>query len=294
MFDDQELVVEFVNESREHLAQIESQLLGIEQAGGGADLGLVNEVFRSVHSIKGAAGFMGFTTLGKLAHELENVLNLMRNGQLAASSPIIDTLLKAADRLRWLIDHVERSNEADISDHLAALEQIVAGLVESESLPAEAGAEPPVDVIAPVPAPATAARRFGPRARAGAGNCPHPLHLSHPAGYGRRARGASCGSQHEAASCQSRGRHQHSRRRGSARQADDAGRGAGPITQPTAADAGLEGPGQVRGRVGPRRPGDHRPARDGDAGPHAGGRHGLQPLPARRSRPQRSWASSAS
>ncbi len=142
MFDDQELVAEFVNESREHLAQIESQLLGIEQGGGGADLGLVNEVFRSVHSIKGAAGFMGFTTLGKLAHELENVLNLMRNGQLAASSPIIDTLLKAADRLRWLIDHVERSNEADISDHLAALEQIVAGLIESESLPAEASAEP--------------------------------------------------------------------------------------------------------------------------------------------------------
>ena len=171
MFDDQELVAEFVNESREHLAQIESQLLGIEQGGGGADLGLVNEVFRSVHSIKGAAGFMGFTTLGKLAHELENVLNLMRNGQLAASSPIIDTLLKAADRLRWLIDHVERSNEADISDHLAALEQIVAGLIESESLPAEASAEPlaaktaeppaaqdietpPLDVIAAGEAPA--------------------------------------------------------------------------------------------------------------------------------------------
>ena len=138
MFDDRELVVEFVNESREHLAQIESQLLGIEEAGADADLALVNEVFRSVHSIKGAAGFMGFATLGKLAHELENVLNLMRNGQLVASSPIIDTLLKAADKLRWMIDHIERSNEADISDHLAALEQIIAGLIESES-PATGG-----------------------------------------------------------------------------------------------------------------------------------------------------------
>ncbi|MGA2255653.1 MAG: chemotaxis protein CheA, partial [Thermoguttaceae bacterium] len=135
MFDDQELVVEFVNESREHLAQIESQLLGIEQTSGDDDLALVNEVFRSVHSIKGAAGFMGFVTLGKLAHELENVLNLMRNGELVANSPVIDTLLKAADKLRWMIDNIQRSNEADISDHLAALELIIAGLVESESSP---------------------------------------------------------------------------------------------------------------------------------------------------------------
>ena len=50
----------------EHLAEIESELLGIEEAGTGADPALVNEVFRSVHSIKGAAGFMGFMTLGKL------------------------------------------------------------------------------------------------------------------------------------------------------------------------------------------------------------------------------------
>ncbi len=56
MFDDQELVAEFVNESREHLAQIEGQLLDIEQAAGNADTALVNEVFRAVHSIKGAAG----------------------------------------------------------------------------------------------------------------------------------------------------------------------------------------------------------------------------------------------
>jgi two-component system chemotaxis sensor kinase CheA len=133
MFEDPEIVVEFVNESREHLADIESQLLAIEEAGAGADLALVNEVFRAVHSIKGAAGFMGFTTLGKLAHELENVLNLMRNGQLVANSSAIDIMLKAADRLRWLIDHIEGSNEVDISDHLSALEQVVAGLIEMDS-----------------------------------------------------------------------------------------------------------------------------------------------------------------
>ncbi len=133
MFEDRELVVEFVNESREHLAGIESQLLDIEEGGANADLELVNEVFRSIHSIKGAAGFMGFATLGKLAHELENVLNLVRNRQLVPTSPIVDILLKAADKLRSMIDDIEHSNEADISIHLDALERIIAGLIDEET-----------------------------------------------------------------------------------------------------------------------------------------------------------------
>jgi two-component system, chemotaxis family, sensor kinase CheA len=158
MFEDRELVAEFVNESREHLADIEGQLLQIEAAGGDSDL--VNEVFRAVHSIKGAAGFMGFSTLGKLAHELENILNLMRNGQLAASSATIDTMLKAADKLRWLIENIENSNAADISEHLLALELVVAGLNASDSGSAEtvAKAEPAerLEAVAAVAVPAEA------------------------------------------------------------------------------------------------------------------------------------------
>src|SRR5208282_2888129 len=133
IFEDRELVVEFVNESRDHLADIESQLLDIEEGGANADLGLVNEVFRSIHSIKGAAGFMGFVTLGKLAHELENVLNLVRNRQLVPTSPVVDILLKAADKLRSMIDDIEHSNEADIGIHLDALERIIAGLIDEEA-----------------------------------------------------------------------------------------------------------------------------------------------------------------
>ncbi len=133
MFEDRELVVEFVNESREHLADIEGQLLGIEEGGANADPALVNDVFRSVHSIKGAAGFMGFSVLGKLAHELENVLNLIRNGRLVPTSPIVDVMLKAADKLRALINDIDHSNEADIDDHICTLERIIAGLLAEES-----------------------------------------------------------------------------------------------------------------------------------------------------------------
>ncbi len=150
MFEDRELIGEFVNESREHLADIESQLLDIEAGGANADPKLVNEVFRAIHSIKGAAGFMGFVTLGKLAHELESVLNLVRMGQLVPTSPIIDILLKAADKLRNMIDDIDNSNQAEIADHLEALELIVAGLIAAES-PVTQHAPRATDIAAPMP-----------------------------------------------------------------------------------------------------------------------------------------------
>lgn len=140
MFEDKQLVAEFVVESREHLADIETQLLAIEAAGNDVDAALVNDVFRAVHSIKGAAGFMGFVTLGKLAHELENVLNLVRTRQVAPRASDTDALLKAADALRRMVEDIEHSNEVDISAHLAALEEVVGQLIQAES--SDAAEEP--------------------------------------------------------------------------------------------------------------------------------------------------------
>ncbi len=134
---DEQIVAEFVVESREHLAGIENQLLAIETGGEDVDLDLVNTVFRAVHSIKGAAGFLGFNSVGHLAHALENVLNLIRNRQLVSNSAVTDILLHAADKLRGMIEDVEHSNEIDVSEQLRELQQIVAGgLGEPEAAPA--------------------------------------------------------------------------------------------------------------------------------------------------------------
>ena len=124
---DEELIQEFVVESNEHLANIESQLLAIEAAGENMDVDLVNKVFRAIHSIKGAAGFMGLETLGTLAHREEEVLDLLRNGGLRPTEVVINTLLRASDRLKGLLDAIDTSNEADVSEHLIALEHILHG-----------------------------------------------------------------------------------------------------------------------------------------------------------------------
>ncbi len=142
--EDKELLADFVIESNEHLADIENQFLAIEEAAPAVDVNLVNEVFRAIHSIKGAAGFMGLTTVNDLAHNLENVLNMMRNDELAPTSAIVDVLLKGADRLKSLIEDVENSNGQDVSEHVSALEAIANGDAADDSSAQETTPEPEV------------------------------------------------------------------------------------------------------------------------------------------------------
>lgn len=150
--EDQEILDEFVVESLEHLADIESQLLTIEAAGADVDVDLVNTVFRGVHSIKGAAGFLGLPRINELAHCLENVLNLMREEKLTPTSTIVDGLLSASDTLQAMVADVGASNEVDIAEHLIELEKCVASGLSSE--PA-AAAPPPAASAPPAAAAAT-------------------------------------------------------------------------------------------------------------------------------------------
>jgi two-component system chemotaxis sensor kinase CheA len=124
---DDELVTDFVVEANEHLAGVESQFLAIEEAGASVDVSLVNDVFRAIHSIKGAAGFLGLTKVQELSHSLENVLNMLRNRELTPDSAMVDVMLKAADKLQSMIGDVLNSNSADVSELVAKLEAIAAG-----------------------------------------------------------------------------------------------------------------------------------------------------------------------
>ncbi|MCA9127690.1 MAG: chemotaxis protein CheW [Planctomycetales bacterium] len=133
-FEDQEIIDEFVIESTEHLSDIEGQLLTIEAGGADIDVDLVNTVFRGVHSIKGAAGFLGLTTINKLAHSLENVLNLMRERKLVPTPAIVDVMLRSSDELRGLLLNVAESNDQIVDSFIKSLESIAAGLPETTAV----------------------------------------------------------------------------------------------------------------------------------------------------------------
>lgn len=132
MFEDDETLQMYIEESLDHLGDIESDLLTIEEAGENIDLDLVNNVFRAAHSVKGGAGFMGLTTIKDLAHHLENVLGLIRNRELIPDSARISVLLKGFDELENLLKNIETSNDVDVSNHISALEKITKASVPEE------------------------------------------------------------------------------------------------------------------------------------------------------------------
>jgi two-component system chemotaxis sensor kinase CheA len=125
--EDDEILQGFIEESLEHLADIENDLLAIEESGADIDEDLVNKVFRAAHSIKGGAGFMGLTTIQELSHAAENVLGLIRSKKLIPTPEIINVLLIASDKLQSMIEDVHNSNDVDISTHLLPLNAIADG-----------------------------------------------------------------------------------------------------------------------------------------------------------------------
>ena len=122
----------YVEESLEHLADIENDLLSIEEAGADIDEDRVNKVFRAAHSIKGGAGFMGLHNIKELSHKMENVLGMIREREMIPNPEIINILLLASDSLRNLLNNVDSSNEIDISDHIKSLAELATNSIIEE------------------------------------------------------------------------------------------------------------------------------------------------------------------
>lgn len=143
---DDDLVLDYLAESREHLATIETDLLAMERAGAAIDEQLVNRVFRAAHSIKGGAGFFDLLRIKELAHRTENVLDMVRSRQMTPNSEIVSILLLAFDKLRSLLENYRESNDADISEFTAALTRLT-----EDHLRPEQKASPQESVVIEVP-----------------------------------------------------------------------------------------------------------------------------------------------
>jgi two-component system, chemotaxis family, sensor kinase CheA len=110
-----ELTREFLIESQEGLDRMERCLTDLEEKP--RDMELLAEIFRSVHTIKGTTGFLGFKRLEKLAHAGENLLGLLREDKLTASSEVITALLQLLDGLRTILKTIEANgNEGEGDD----------------------------------------------------------------------------------------------------------------------------------------------------------------------------------
>lgn len=151
--EDDEILQGFIEESLEHLADIETDLLAIEKAGANIDENLVNKVFRAAHSIKGGAGFMGLTVIQELSHAMENILGMIRSRKLVPNPEIVNILLQGSDKLQSMINNIQSSNDEDITEHLIPLNAIAEGNTV-QAAPPKAAPEPiPAEVVTPEPVP---------------------------------------------------------------------------------------------------------------------------------------------
>jgi two-component system chemotaxis sensor kinase CheA len=102
--DDPSFYEDFLIEAQEHFEQIETNFLALEESPG--DLDLLNAIFRSVHTIKGAAGFLGLQKVLSLAHIGENVLDDLRKSRMELSDRVMELLFETVDMLKILVDDV--------------------------------------------------------------------------------------------------------------------------------------------------------------------------------------------
>jgi two-component system chemotaxis sensor kinase CheA len=132
---DPELISDFIVESREHLVNIESQVLTLEREP--SDSEALNAVFRGFHTIKGLAGFLELWEVQKLAHEVETVLDRARNSQWTINPAGIDVILASADYLRRWLAHMEAVLHHETSQAPARDESLLCRIARLSSEPGE-------------------------------------------------------------------------------------------------------------------------------------------------------------
>jgi two-component system chemotaxis sensor kinase CheA len=147
-----DVVREFLIESRENLDQLDRDLVALEQNPRSREA--LGSVFRTIHTIKGTCGFLGFGRLEAVTHAGESLLSRLRDGTLALTPEIAAGLLELVDAVRAMLACIEATGTDGDADYAALLGRL-AGLCAAEPPPAPPPAAPP-----PTPAaPDDAARR---------------------------------------------------------------------------------------------------------------------------------------
>ncbi len=135
---DSTMLPDFIIEAIEHLEELESNLLQLEEHQD--DKEVLNEIFRSMHTIKGSAQFVGIERVSELSHTLENLMDLIRRDELQLSGQVFSVLIDGKDRLSLLVNELEdnEAEETEIDDLVARIKTIVdGGSLEEESVTEE-------------------------------------------------------------------------------------------------------------------------------------------------------------
>lgn len=123
----EDLLQDFLVEAGDLLSGVDNKLVDLERAPD--DRGLLNDIFRGFHTIKGGAGFLNATELVTLCHLTENLFDKLRNGELKVSQEVMDVILAATAAVRDMFGYLERSAQPSAADPalIGSLKQAIAG-----------------------------------------------------------------------------------------------------------------------------------------------------------------------
>lgn len=140
-----EYLAVFLDESQEHLQAVNDHLLKLEKQP--EDESIVGEIFRSAHTLKGMSATMGYEDLAHLTHNMENVLDLIRNKKKQATTEIIDIMFQSVDSLENMVNDIASGGDGklDVTSLVAELEAIEKG--SSQAVKEAAATTEQVDLL---------------------------------------------------------------------------------------------------------------------------------------------------
>ncbi len=144
---DEDLIREFVTEAREWIEALDSEIVRFEQEP--ANPQLLGEVFRLIHTVKGACGFIGLNRLQAVAHAAETVLGGFRDGDLAVTAESVSAVLETVDLVRAIIDHLAATGVEPQGDDTGLIRRLEAA-ARPQAPAADADFEIPEPAAAPV------------------------------------------------------------------------------------------------------------------------------------------------
>ncbi len=130
--EDDEIQREFLIESFENLARLDQEMVELEQHPDRQEL--LASIFRTIHTIKGTCGFLGFTRLEALAHVAEDILNELRQNRRRLDGPLTSLILQSVDAIKRILNSIQAgSGEGDVFEGgiIAELERAREGGAQS-------------------------------------------------------------------------------------------------------------------------------------------------------------------
>ena len=112
----------FLDETKEHLENLNAQILKLEQEP--EDVDTINEIFRAAHSLKGMAGTMGYKRMQNLTQDMENVFSEIRSGNMKVNSNLIDTLFQCLDALEEYTNNIQETADEGTNDNQPLIAQL--------------------------------------------------------------------------------------------------------------------------------------------------------------------------